>query len=61
MTLNLQAFAAASEHRNVTRICDEVDRPVDIRAVDALNREAEIMNGAREQINIHLHEIFPVQ
>jgi hypothetical protein len=53
---DLEALAAAPEHRNVTRIRDESDRPIDVRAIDALDCAAKIVKCAREPIDVRVHE-----
>jgi hypothetical protein len=49
---DLQPLAAATEDGNVSRVRNAVDDAVDIAVVDALNRAAEIADGAREQIPV---------
>jgi hypothetical protein len=43
---DLQSFATATEDGNMTRVGNATDDAIDIAAVDALNRAAEIADGA---------------
>lgn len=54
---DLQALAAAAEHRNVARVGDKIHGSVDLSSVNALHRAAEVVDRASEQSGVGEHEI----